>query len=53
MVALDYQLPRTQPEQEGIDSSVLLHFVEAIEREIHELHSFSLLRHGHIVAEGW
>ncbi len=50
---VEYALPRTYPEQEGIDSSALLHFVEALEREIHELHSFMLLRHGRVIAEGW
>src|SRR5437773_7028685 len=46
-------LPRSSPEQEGIASSVLLQFVEALESQLHELHSFMLLRHGSVVAEGW
>src|SRR5437763_10957724 len=48
-----YQLPRTSPEQQGITSSAILQFVEALERQIHEMHSFMLLRHGSVVAEGW
>lgn len=47
------ELPRTSPEQQGIASSAILRFVEAVERQIHEMHSFVLLRHGSIVAEGW
>lgn len=46
-------LPRVQPEQEGIPAGVMLQFVEAIERQMHEMHSFMLLRHGHVFAEGW
>jgi CubicO group peptidase (beta-lactamase class C family) len=52
-VNVDHELPRSLPEQEGIASSTLLQFVEALEHQIHELHSFMLLRHGHVVAEGW
>lgn len=46
-------LPRTSPERQGIASSALLHFVETLDSQIHELHSFMLLRHGSVVAEGW
>ena len=31
----------------------LLRFVEAAESKIDALHSFMLVRHGHVVAEGW
>src|SRR5215467_68409 len=46
-------LARTTPESQGIASSAIMRFVEAAERELHELHSFMLLRHGKVVAEGW
>lgn len=46
-------LPRATPESQGIASSAILKFVEAVESQIHELHSFMLLRHGKIVTEGW
>ncbi len=52
-MATRYELPRTSPEQQGIVSSAILRFVEALERQIHEIHSFMLLRHGVVVAEGW
>jgi CubicO group peptidase (beta-lactamase class C family) len=46
-------LPRSSPEAQGIDSSAILSFVEAVDRQIDSLHSFMLVRHGHVVAEGW
>jgi hypothetical protein len=46
-------LKRSAPEAEGIASSSILSFVEAVEEQIHDLHSFMLLRHGSVVAEGW
>ena len=47
------QLERGAPEAQGIASSAILDFVAAAEDTIHDLHSFMLLRHGHVVAEGW
>lgn len=49
----EYDLPRATPESQGIVSSALLRFIEALESRIHEIHSFMLLRHGKVVAEGW
>ena len=46
-------LPRSSPEAQGIPSSAILAFVEAADRNIDAMHSFMLLRHGHVVAEGW
>lgn len=46
-------LPRSTPESQGISSSAILKFVEAVEASIGEFHSFMLLRHGQVVAEGW
>lgn len=48
-----YNLRRTSPESQGITSSALLQFVEDLERQVDEIHSFMLLRHGCVVAEGW
>ena len=36
-----------------MSSTALLGFVKAVEKKIDELHSFMLLRHGQVVAEGW
>src|SRR5215212_3614274 len=49
----NHQLPYATPESQGIASSAILAFVEAAERGIDSLHSFMLLRHGHVLAEGW
>ena len=46
-------LPRSAPERQGIASSAILGFVEAVDRDIDSLHSFMLVRHGQVVAEGW
>ena len=45
--------PRSAPEAQGVSSKAVLAFVEAADRDIDSLHSFMLLRHGHVVAEGW
>lgn len=44
---------RSTPEEQGIASAAILKFVERVDRDIHELHSFMLVRHGKVVAEGW
>ena len=46
-------LPRCQPEHVDIAASVVVQFVEALESQMHEMHSFMLLRHGQVFAEGW
>jgi CubicO group peptidase (beta-lactamase class C family) len=45
-------LPRSSPEAQGVSSPAVLAFIEAADK-IDSLHSFMLLRHGHVVAEGW
>ncbi len=52
MVSQNLLLP-SAPEAQGIASDAVLQFVEEVEKNIHELHSFVLLRHGQLVAEGW
>jgi CubicO group peptidase (beta-lactamase class C family) len=46
-------LPRSTPEEQGVSSSRVLSFVEAADERIDAMHSFMLVRHGHVVAEGW
>ena len=46
-------LPRSTPEALGIASAAILDFVETADRQIDALHSFMLVRHGHVVAAGW
>ncbi|MHA6532378.1 serine hydrolase domain-containing protein [Paenibacillus sp. BAC0078] len=47
------QLPRSFPEAQGVPSSAISAFLNAIEEQNIELHSFMLLRHRNVVAEGW
>ncbi|MCF7786174.1 MAG: beta-lactamase family protein [Prosthecobacter sp.] len=47
------QLARSTPEAQGVSAKGILDFIDAIEREKIELHSFMMLRHGKVIAEGW
>ncbi|OFX43893.1 MAG: hypothetical protein A2X05_03475 [Bacteroidetes bacterium GWE2_41_25] len=49
----DNSLPLSTPEAEGVSSAAVLAFVEAADKEANEIHSFMLLRHGNVIAEGW
>jgi CubicO group peptidase (beta-lactamase class C family) len=51
--SVENALPRSLPERQGIASAAVLAFVEALDGQVHEPHSFMLLRHGNVVAEGW
>jgi CubicO group peptidase (beta-lactamase class C family) len=46
-------LSTSTPEAQGIRSSAIISFVDAVEREIRDLHSIILVRHGVVVAEGY
>jgi CubicO group peptidase (beta-lactamase class C family) len=47
-------LPRSTPADQSVDPAAVLAFVDAVDRDpAIELHSLMLLRHGHVVAEGW
>ncbi|HJZ58035.1 MAG TPA: serine hydrolase, partial [Gemmataceae bacterium] len=46
-------LPRSSPESQGVSSQAVLAFVEAADKDLDSLHGFMLVRHGHVVAEGW
>src|SRR5262245_3826486 len=47
------QLPRSDPEAQGIPSKAIQAFVEAAETRIDAVHSLMVVRHGRVVAEGW
>ena len=49
----DKALPRSTPEQQGISSASVRDFIETADKQIHTLHSFMLVRHGHVIAEAW
>ena len=48
-----HDLPQATPESQGIRSSAILAFLQAVNQQAHDLHSFMLLRHGRRIAEGW
>src|SRR5262249_25305612 len=47
------KLPDSAPEAQGVSSAGILAFLDAVQSSKHELHSFMMVRHGHIVASGW
>ncbi len=46
-------LPRSTPEEQGVSSAGIRAFVEGADKRINTMHSFMLMRHGKVVAEGW
>jgi CubicO group peptidase (beta-lactamase class C family) len=50
--AASLPLPRSTPEAQGISSQAIREYVAASDK-INTLHSFMLLRHGQVIAEGW
>lgn len=46
-------LPRMSPESQGISSAALRNFLAAIKTSGIDWHSFMLMRHGNVIAEGW
>lgn len=47
------RLPRSIPESEGVSSSGIIDFLNAVDTGRQEIHSFMFLRHGKVIAEGW
>ena len=46
-------LLRSRPEKEGVSDAGILDFIDAAAQAKFELHSFMMLRHGKVIAEGW
>ena len=46
-------LPRSSPEAQGVPSQAILDFISDVAGANLELHSFMLMRGGHVIAEGW
>jgi len=46
-------LPRSKPEAQGVSSAKIREFIETADRQVDSMHSFMLVRHGHVVAEAW
>ena len=49
---VNQSLPRSTPEEQGVDPRAVLATLDAIVANP-ELHSLMVVRHGHVVAEGW
>ncbi|MGC9944429.1 MAG: serine hydrolase, partial [Verrucomicrobiota bacterium] len=52
LAAMAGPLPRSAPEAQGVSSSALLQFVNALD-EIDGMHGVVVVRHGQVIAEGW
>jgi CubicO group peptidase (beta-lactamase class C family) len=50
---LSTSLPRSTPEAENVSAQAIINFIDAVDASDQELHSFMVLRHGKVVAEGW
>lgn len=46
-------MDRSTPEAQGVPSTGLLAFIEALDRLVDEPHSLMVLRRGQVIAEGW
>jgi CubicO group peptidase (beta-lactamase class C family) len=46
-------LPRSTPEQQGVSSASIRAFLAAIHTGGQEFHSIMIIRHGHVITEGW
>jgi CubicO group peptidase (beta-lactamase class C family) len=46
-------LPRSTPESQGVSSLQVRKFIEAADKRVTTMHSFMLVRNGHVVAECW
>jgi CubicO group peptidase (beta-lactamase class C family) len=46
-------LPRSTPEREGVSSAAVLAFLRAADTSVDAMNSVMIVRHGHVVAEGW
>lgn len=53
MAAEGAALPRSTPEAQGVSSAKIREYLEAADRQVKSMHSFMLVRHGHVVAEAW
>jgi CubicO group peptidase (beta-lactamase class C family) len=46
-------LPRSTPEAQGVSSAAIREFIETADQKVSSMHSFMLVRHGHVIAEAW
>lgn len=53
MTTSSASLPRSAPSAQGVDAAGIERLVDAVDAAGIELHSLMVLRHGHVIAEGW
>ena len=54
LACVSTELPRSTPADQHVDPGAVLAFVDAVDADpVVELHSLMVVRHGHVVAEGW
>jgi len=46
-------LPRSSPEAQGVSSQAIREYIETADKTVNTMHSFMLVRHGHVIAEAW
>src|SRR6266545_2290336 len=49
----NFPLSRSTPEDQGVPSEAILAFLNDLKKAKFNLHSFLLIRHGQVIAEGW
>lgn len=49
----EQKLPRALPHEMGIEPKAILNFIDKLEEQQLGIHSFMLMRHNKVVAEGW
>ncbi|MDP4164191.1 MAG: serine hydrolase [Bacillota bacterium] len=47
------KLSRSTPEEQGVSSMAISRFLDHIKEQEQELHSLMIMRHGHVITEGW
>lgn len=51
--AAEVPLPRSMPEEQGVSSRAIADYLRTADRKINTMHSFMLVRHGHVIAGAW
>ncbi|WP_165279921.1 serine hydrolase domain-containing protein [Paenibacillus protaetiae] len=47
------KFPRSTPEEQGLASAAITAFLQSVQEQSLELHSFMIVRNGYVVSEGW
>jgi len=53
ILSAQLSLPRSTPEAEGVSAAQIARFLDAAAQSKCEFHSYMMLRHGKVIAEGW